>query len=163
MVLITAVKAYHPIFLYFHCIVVCWCNFTIVFVQGNRVLTPILDSVLLPTSAPLLILPGRIRKVCRLRGSYLEDGDLKVRLRRDSHLLSKALHCFKYLKGRHTEEGQDLFLVIPECRTRNNGLKLKEARFWLNIRKNILTVRAVRHWNQFPRELVSSPTLEAFK
>ena len=43
---------------------------------------------------------------------------------------------FKYLKGCHTEEGQDLFSIIPECRTRSNGLKLKQARFWLNIRKN---------------------------
>ena len=49
-----------------------------------------------------------------------------------------------YLKGCHTEEGQDLFLILPECRTRNNVLKLQEARFRLDIRKNFLTVRAVR-------------------
>ena len=55
---------------------------------------------------------------------------------------------FKYLKGCPTEEGQDLFLAIPECRSRNNGLKLKEARFQMNIRKNFLIVRAVRQWNQ---------------
>ena len=36
---------------------------------------------------------------------------------------------FRYLKGSHTEEGQDLFLIIPECRTLNNGPKLQEARF----------------------------------
>ena len=70
---------------------------------------------------------------------------------------------FKYLKDCHTEEGQDLFSIIPECRTRNNGLKLKEARFRLNSRKNVLTVRAVQQWNQVPQELVSAPTLEAFK
>ena len=70
---------------------------------------------------------------------------------------------FKYLKGCNTEEGQDLFSIIPECRIRSNELKLKEARFWLDIRKNFLTVRAVRQWNQLPWELVSIPTLEAFK
>ena len=70
---------------------------------------------------------------------------------------------FKYLKGCHTEEGQDLFSIIPECRTHNNGLKLKEARFPLNIRKNFLTVRAVGQWNQLTWELVCAPTLEAFK
>ena len=70
---------------------------------------------------------------------------------------------FKYLKGCHTEKGQDLFSITPECRTYNNGLKLKEARFQLNIRKNFLTVRAVRQWNQLPQEVVSAPTLEAFK
>ena len=57
---------------------------------------------------------------------------------------------FKYLKGCHTEEGKDLFSIIPECRTCNNGLKLQEARFWLNIKKNFLTVRAVRQWNKLP-------------
>ena len=68
-----------------------------------------------------------------------------------------------YLKGCHTEEGQDLFSILPECRTRNNRFKLQEARFRLEIRKNFLTVRAVRQWNQLPREVVGSPTLEAFK
>ena len=50
----------------------------------------------------------------------------------------------EYLKGCYTEEGQNLFLIIPECRTCNNGVKLQEDRFWLNIRKNFLTVRAVQ-------------------
>ena len=69
---------------------------------------------------------------------------------------------FKYLKGCHTEKGQDLFSTLPE--SRNNGFKLQEAGFRLDIRKNSLTVRAVRQWNQLPREVVgSSPTLEIFK
>ena len=54
-------------------------------------------------------------------------------------------------------------MVIPECRTHNYGLKLKEVRFWLNIRKNFLTVRAVRQLNQLSWGLLSAPTLEAFK
>ena len=70
---------------------------------------------------------------------------------------------FKYLKGCHTEEGQDLFSILPECRTWNNGLELQEARFRLDIRKNFLTARAVRQWNQLPREVVGSPPLKAFK
>ena len=81
----------------------------------------------------------------------------KRRLRGD------MIALFQYLKGCHTEEGQDLFSIIPVCRTRNNGLKLQEPRFHLNIRKNFLTVRAIRQWNQLPREVVGSPTLEAFK
>ena len=70
---------------------------------------------------------------------------------------------FKFLKGCHTEERQDLFLIIPECRTCNNGLKIQEAKFQLNIRKNILTVRAVQQWNQLSQEVLSAPTLETFK
>ena len=41
----------------------------------------------------------------------------KRRLRGDMTAL------FKYLQGCHTEEGQDLFSILPECRTRNHGLK----------------------------------------
>ena len=52
-------------------------------------------------------------------------------------LRSDMIALFKYLKGCHTEEGQDLFSTIPECRTRNNGLKLKEAKYRLTIRKNV--------------------------
>ena len=78
-------------------------------------------------------------------------------------LTGDMITLLEYLKGCHTEEGQDLFSILPECRTRNHELKLQEARFRLDIRKNLLTVRAVRQWNQLPREVVGSPTLEAFK
>ena len=54
----------------------------------------------------------------------------KRRLRGDM-----MIALFTYLKGCHTEEGQDLFSILPKCRTRNNGLKLQEARFRLDIRK----------------------------
>ena len=81
----------------------------------------------------------------------------KIRLRGD------MIALFKYLKGCHTEEGQDLFSILPECRTQNNGLKLQEARFRLDIRKNLLTVRAGRQRNQLPREVVGSPMLRAIK
>ena len=41
----------------------------------------------------------------------------KRRLRGD------MIALFKYLKGCHTEEVQDLFSMLPECGTQNNGLK----------------------------------------
>ncbi|KFV39485.1 hypothetical protein N341_04531, partial [Tyto alba] len=44
-----------------------------------------------------------------------------------------------------------------------NGFKLKEGRFRLAIRKELFTVRLVRHWHRLPREAVDAPSLEVFK
>ena len=71
--------------------------------------------------------------------------------------------AFQYLTGAYRKAGEGRFIRACSDRTRRNGFKLEEGRFRLDIRKKVITLRMVRHWNRLPREAVDAPSLEAFK
>lgn len=68
--------------------------------------------------------------------------------------------AFQYLKGAYKKDRERLFTRARRDKTRDNGFKLQEGRFRLDIRKKIFMVR---HWNRLPKKAVDTPSLQEFK
>ena len=59
-------------------------------------------------------------------------------------------------------KGIRLFKRVDSDRTRGNGLKLRQGRLRLDIRRKFFTQRVVMHWNRLTKDVVDAPSLKAF-
>ncbi|KFQ63143.1 hypothetical protein N334_01544, partial [Pelecanus crispus] len=78
-------------------------------------------------------------------------------------LQGDLIAAFQYLKGAYRKDGDNLFIKACCDRMRSSGFKLKKNRFRLNLRNKFFTMRVVKHWNRFPREVVEAPSLATLK
>jgi len=71
--------------------------------------------------------------------------------------------AFQYLKQAYKKAGVELLIMVCGDRTSSNGLKLKEGRFRLDVRKKFLSLRVVRPWHRLPGEAVAAPSPAVLK
>ena len=73
-----------------------------------------------------------------------------------------AIEVYKYLSGQYNVQSPALELN-RDAITRGNSMKLTKTRSRLNIRGNYFSKRVVNLWNSLPEEVITAPSVDAFK
>lgn len=60
----------------------------------------------------------------------------------------------QYFKGAYKTTGEGLFIRECSDRTKDNGFKLMEGRFWSDIKKIFFNLRVWGEWNRFPKKVM---------
>jgi len=73
------------------------------------------------------------------------------------------IEVFQCLKAAYKKDGDRFFSRVCCFRTRDNGYKLRELIFRLDVRKKFFSMRVVKHWNRVVRVVVDARSLETIK
>jgi len=60
---------------------------------------------------------------------------------------------YTFLKEGSGGEGADLLSLVTSDRTRGEGMKLRQGKCKLGVRKRCFTETVVGHWTRLPREM----------
>lgn len=91
-------------------------------------------------------------------GCLRELGLFRLEKRR---LRGDFITVLQYLKSDYKDG--DIVLQSHMNNMRANGFRLLLRKFQLDTRGKFFTLRTVSHWNNLPREVVDTPTLDSFK
>lgn len=72
------------------------------------------------------------------------------------------IECFKYMSEIYKVPG-NLLPRVESTSTRGNRLKLKKPSVKTSVRENFFSVRVINAWNSLPDDIVTAPSLNAFK
>ena len=73
------------------------------------------------------------------------------------------IQVYKILHDIEKADREKLFQMAAYTSTRGHPLKLFKKRFRLNLRKKFFSQRVIDKWNRLPINLVTAPSLNAFK
>ncbi len=71
--------------------------------------------------------------------------------------------AYNLFQGRLNVPLNEIFEAPAERNLRRHDFQLRHLRFRLARRKAAFSVRLPKHWNKLPLEVVTSPSVEAFK
>jgi len=77
-------------------------------------------------------------------------------------LRGDLIEVYKYLHGYYHVQQPKLELATTKD-LRGNALKLKKGQYRLNVRGNYFAYRVVNSWNALPDDVVTAPSVNAFK
>ena len=77
-------------------------------------------------------------------------------------LRGELIEVFKILNG-FDLVGPGLLALAPHGVTRSNGFKLQGKRFQTDVAKNFFANKIINEWNNLPRDVVHSQTINMFK
>ncbi|KAK4806983.1 hypothetical protein QYF61_000312, partial [Mycteria americana] len=99
----------------------------------------------------------KVLKCIQRRATKLVKGLEGMSFLEKRRLRDDLIALYSFLRRGSGEGDADLFSLVSNDRTRENGSYLCQGRFRLDIRKHFFTERVVKPWNRLPREVVDAP------